>query len=243
MISKALVRQIEDHSARLAQEVLAAIRNDSRTQSYHHLTEAHVRGAVEGLFQNLEHWLSSRTDLAVERHYQKIGHQRFLEGVPLSEVIYAFSLVGATLIRFLRGSVVGDTADLHVEYELALSISEFNEKSIYYVSRGYEDARKAGVQSSKRPEATVKEFVPRQPKEAWDPAEKWNAHISRGGDIGEMGGYPAGGAVGAPRTAIVIPSRLAIVVSSSQSTSITISAIVIGSAVLSAISGTNALIW
>lgn len=188
MISKALVRQIEDHSARLVQEVLAAIRNDIRTQSYHHLPETHVRNAVEGLFQNLEHWLSSRTDFAVERHYQKIGHQRYLEGVPLSEVIYAFSLVRGTLIRFLRGSAVGDAAELHAEYELALSISEFSEKAIYYVSRGYDDAREAGAQAAEKPEVTVKEFVPQQPPEAWDPAEEWEPNISRGGDIGEVGG-------------------------------------------------------
>ena len=188
MISKALVRQIEDHSARLVQEVLAAIRNDIRTQSYHHLPEAHVRGAVEGLFEHLEHWLSSRTDYAVERRYQKIGRERFLEGVPLSEVIYAFSLVRATLIRFLRGSAMGDAADLHAEYELSLSISEFSEKAIYYVARGYEDARKAGLDASETPEVTVKEFVPQQPKQAWDPAEEWEPGISRGGDIGEVGG-------------------------------------------------------
>jgi hypothetical protein len=189
MISKALVQQIEAHSARLAQEVLAEIRNDARTQSYQKLPERDLREAVEGLFHHLGRWLTDRTDFAVERRYQKIGRQRYLQGVPLSEMIHALAVVRMTLIRFLRGSAVGESAELLMEYELALSICEFAEKSIYYASRGYEDARAAGLTAAAAPKSEEGEVVAeRFRREAWDPAEEWDPNMSRGGDVPEVSG-------------------------------------------------------
>ncbi|MDA1315958.1 MAG: hypothetical protein O2968_21760 [Acidobacteria bacterium] len=112
----------------------------------------------------------------------------------VSEVLYAFSVVRTTLIRFLRGSAIGNAEDLHAEYELALSICDFTEKAVYYVARGYEDACLADAKAATRrkakgkTETKAKDKPKTLPQEPWDPAEEWNPDISRGGDVGEVSG-------------------------------------------------------
>jgi len=194
MISKELVGQIEDHSGRLTQEVLAAVRNDIRTKSYHRLPETALREAVEALFRHLGHWLTSRTDYAVERRYQRIGRERYVQGVELSQLVFAFSLVRETLIRFLRSSAIGDAADRQAEYDLALAICDFTERAVYYAARGYEDACRAEELAAAKGKAKAKTAAKPKgkpkplPEKAWDPAEEWHPDISRGGDVGEVSG-------------------------------------------------------
>lgn len=189
MIPKNLVEQIERHSDQLTHEVLQTVGNDARAGAYQTLPESELRDAADELFRHLGLWLTSRTDSAIESRYLKIGRERFHQGIPLSQVIHALGLVKSTLIRFLRGSTVGNAADLHLEYELILSISEFFDKAVYYGSRGYEDARAAESASPQAEEIEVSGISVRvRPKEAEAQATEWNPSISRGGDVGEVSG-------------------------------------------------------
>lgn len=191
MISKSLVVQIERHSNRLTQEVMAAIRNDSRVSAYHGVPATALRELTDRLFKNLGHWLTSRTDFAVEMYYQKLGRERFLQGVPMSQLVFALGIVRATLLSFLRGSVMGDEDELPLAHETTLAICDFFEKAVYYAARGYEDAQAAGLSAeggNAQEAADIARSLPRRAELAWDPATEWDPNISRGGDVGEVSG-------------------------------------------------------
>jgi hypothetical protein len=188
MISQALVQQIERHSHRLTQEVLAAVRNDARAKGFERLPDSDLRESLESLFQYLGRWLTSRTDYAVESRYRRIGRERRRQGIPLSQLIFAFGLVRSTMNQFLRSSTMGTAGDLYLEHELALSIHEFIEKAVYYASLGYEDAQAAQHASPEARDIDVSglEFPPIPTH--WDPESEWDPHVSRAGDVGEVSG-------------------------------------------------------
>ena len=191
MISKSLVAQIESRSSRLTQEVMAAVRNDSRTSAYHRVPDTALREMTEKLFKNLRHWLTSRTDFAVEMYYQRLGRERYLQGVPLSQLVFALAIVRATLVGFLRGSAAGDDDELPLAHETTLAICDFIEKAVYYAARGYEDAQAAGYSANLEGSGDAERLavsVPRKPELGWDPAAEWDPNISRGGDVGEVSG-------------------------------------------------------
>jgi len=187
MISRALVHQIEEHSGRLTQEVVAAIRSDPHTTAYNHLDDVTLREAVDELFHHLGLWLTARTDHAVESYYRKIGLERCLQGIPISQLVRALLLVRSELLRFLGTATVGDAAELQLENQLKLAICEFIEKAIYYASVGYEDACRAAL------EYVPAEHDPVRFGAAWTTdvkgaAAELSSVVSRAGQVGEVSG-------------------------------------------------------
>lgn len=130
---------------------------------------------------------TARTDHAVESYYRKIGLERCLQGIPISQLVRALALVRAEVLRFLGTAAVGDPAELQLEHQLKLAICEFMEKAIYYATVGYEDACRAAL-----------EYVPSEHRALPVPAARSNdiagaaaelsSVVSRGGDVGEVSG-------------------------------------------------------
>ena len=188
MISRALVHQIEEHSGRLTEEVLAAIRSDPHTTAYNrHLDDVTLRGAVDELFHHLGLWLTSRTDHAVEAYYRKIGLERCLQGIPISQLVRALLLVRSELLRFLRTATVGDAAEMQLENQLELAICEFIEKAIYFASVGYEDACRAALEYVPAEHDPVR-FGVGCATDVEGAAAELSSVVSRAGQVGEVGG-------------------------------------------------------
>jgi hypothetical protein len=187
MISRALVRQIEEHSGRLTEEVLEAIRHDPHTTAYSRLDDATLRGAIDELFHHLGVWLTARTDHAVESYYRRIGLERCLQGIPVSQLVRALLLVRAEVLRFLGTAATGDPAELQLENQLKLTISEFIDKAIYHATAGYEDACRAALEyvpSGHHASPGVKARV----SDVGGADVELSSVVSRGGDVGEVSG-------------------------------------------------------
>jgi hypothetical protein len=118
----------------------------------------------------------------------KLGHERYFEGIPLSELIFALSLTKSMLVDFIRHCVPGRPEELNLEYDLVISIGEFFDEAIFFAATGYEDAYRAQLNAPHKTESIVvipgEKRGPLPDNEALD--EDWA--ISRGGQIGEASG-------------------------------------------------------
>jgi hypothetical protein len=190
MISQRLVRLVEQNAERLIQDLIADLRRDPRTSAYHGMTdeELHERGL--DLFHNLGHWLSARTEFAIQTRYEALGRRRYQEKTPLSQVLCALLLAKIRLLDFLHGAASGEAAELPLEYELALAISQFWDKTVYYTARGYEAAGWARPSEAAAALGEPACEVVRKPlsRESAPEPEDLDLHVSRSGDIGETGG-------------------------------------------------------
>jgi len=139
MLSARLVQMIEDHAEELTRGVVNDLLTNQRTPHYHRLTHEELHHRTYTVYRNLGHWLSHKTDEMIEANYTELAKKRFVEGIPLSEVVYALVLVKFHMRDYIRSAGLMDSAvELHQEQELHRLVGNFFDRAIYYTVRGYE---------------------------------------------------------------------------------------------------------
>ena len=135
-------------------------------------------------------WLSERSRSAVESRYLRLGRERYLDSIPLCQVVFALNLTKSSLLEFMRRAMTGKGEELALEYELALSISEFFDQALYSVAVGYEDA----VRAQLIPHAMAADPIAPKPERmrakraAAETGDETELPVSRSGQIGESSG-------------------------------------------------------
>jgi hypothetical protein len=141
MLSKRLVKLIEDHAEGLTRAVLDDILHNPRTTALHKVPHEELRQRAYDVYHNLGRWLVDKTDAAIEQVYAAMGRKRFGDRVPLSQMLYGLIVMKLHVRDFIRTSGVVDSAvELYQEEELHLLVDQFFDKAIYYAVKGYEEA-------------------------------------------------------------------------------------------------------
>ena len=141
MLSKRLVKLIEDHAEELTRTVLDDVVRNPRTVALRNAPQDELKRRAYDVYHNLGHWLIDKTEDAIERTYSDVGRKRFGHRVPLSEMVYTLIIMKLHLRDFVRVSGVVDSAvELYQEEELHLLVDQFFDKAIYYAVKGYEEA-------------------------------------------------------------------------------------------------------
>lgn len=195
MISKRLIRHIQDNAGKLTADLVHVLRESPRTPAYRDVPSDRLIELKGGLYEQLGRWLSARSKFALERRYRKLGRERYLADIPLSQHICALNLTKSMLLDFICRSTPGDPSELGLQHELVLSISEFFDEASYFASAGYEDACRATLASPAQPQTKPPKRRPLSAR-GRKKAEREHAEIegevdfliSRAGDIGEASG-------------------------------------------------------
>jgi hypothetical protein len=146
---------IENHAEDLTREVLDDLTQNPKTPAWHRLSRDEIHRRTYDFYHNLGNWLAEKSEAAVERSYCQLGRDRFQEGVPLHEVVYATILVKNHLRSFIRrAGVVYSALELHREVELNLMLGHFFDAALLYAVKGYEDARAEAAQAAAAPART-----------------------------------------------------------------------------------------
>jgi hypothetical protein len=186
MISRKLVKQIEANADKLAMDVVEAVKHDKRAESYHSMSDNKYHKLVYDLYKHLGSWLHSQTWHRLRTSYERKGRDRYHDGMPLDQLVFALTHTKTTLIDFVRGSMPGESDERDLELELLLAISAFFDRAIYHTVRGFEDARLSAL---KNPAPVKTKQRRRTAKEReMDAASELESSVSRSGDIGESSG-------------------------------------------------------
>jgi len=141
MLAYRLVRLIETHSEPLAEGLLAKLQACDKCRNFQKVPSHEFRQRVYEIYHNLGEWLLSKKEEDVARRYTEIGHRRFRQGVPLSELIWAIVLTREFLLDYLkRDAVVEKPAEVFGEVEMLGMLETFFDRAIYYAALGYERA-------------------------------------------------------------------------------------------------------
>lgn len=188
MISHRLIEQIHKSADRLTNDLIERLQTDPSCPAYRTIPRERLIALKDDLYQNLGRWISSRSKIAVRSRYVKLGRERYLEGIPLSELIFALSVTKSMLVDFIRHCVPGRPEELNLEYDLVISIGEFFDEAVFFAATGYEDAYRAQLNAPRKAESVV--VIPsakRGPQPAYVALEEDWA-VSRSGQIGEASG-------------------------------------------------------
>ena len=187
MISQRLIEQIHESANQLTNDLIERLHTDPRSTSYRTIPRERLIALKDDLYLHLGRWLSTRSKSAIKSRYVRLGRERYLEGIPLSELIFALSLTKSMVVDFIRHAP-GRAEELGLEYDLVVSMDEFFDEAIYFASLGYEDATQAQLKAApvlvESSNGSTEKKVPNRTVHPVD--ESWA--VSRGGDIGEASG-------------------------------------------------------
>ncbi len=187
MISRKLVKQIEANADKLAMDVVETVKQDSRAEFYHSMPDNKYHKLVHDLYQHLGSWLQSQTWHRLRTSYERKGRERFHDGMPLDQLVFALTETKAALIDFVRGSAQGDSSERDLELELLLAVSAFFDRAIYHTVRGFEDARMTAAKNPAPPPTKQRRRTSRERQMDDDP-DLFDTPVSRSGDVGESSG-------------------------------------------------------
>jgi hypothetical protein len=141
MLGLNLIRLVEENAEQLAGALTEKLRTSSRTTHFRQVPVEELRNAAMDLYRNLGEWLLSKTEGDVELRYKRAGTKRAVQGIPLSEFVWAVVLSRENLWAFLqRECISGRALELYGELELMQSLTQFFERALYYGVEGYQEA-------------------------------------------------------------------------------------------------------
>jgi len=139
MLSGRVIRIIESRAEELTRGVVKKLQSSPQTRSYHELSPEDLHHRVFEVYHDLGGWLLKNTDHAIRGRYNELGEQRFNEGIPIAEVLWALILTRDYLRDYVATSMLVDsTLELYREQELNRLIGRFFDRAVCYAAEGYE---------------------------------------------------------------------------------------------------------
>jgi len=144
-----LVRLIETHAQALAASLLIRVQDSAVTLDYRKVPAEELKARVYEIYRHLGEWLIAEDKLNVEARYLEIGARRALQGVPLSQVVWAIILTKDNLWDYIKKeSILERPVEVLGELEMLQLLDQFFDRAIHYAAVGYERAiREHGVAS------------------------------------------------------------------------------------------------
>ncbi len=141
MVSTRLIHQIEDHWEAISARFLRLLRATHHLQHLSHIPESEITETCRRVLHNLGHWLVSSSEEEIARLYEKQGHDRYAQGMPLSEALRAVQLMKDATLDYIRDEFMVQTSvDVFAEEELEHQLGRFFDLMLYHLVRGYESA-------------------------------------------------------------------------------------------------------
>ncbi len=201
MNSTDLVRVIEREGQQLVGGLHSELKANLGTSYYRVLGEDEFFERIYSQFQRLAQWLVSKDDAHIQSVAEERGKVRFAEGIPLGQVVLALMLTERHLWDYLGAT------DRQVDESLRSTVITFFQKTVYSTARGYEAklsesnrlARRAAAgqgadvptvgKASTKPLAEKEKPKTDEPKkDAPKDKDEDDIEVSRGGQVGELGG-------------------------------------------------------
>ncbi len=190
VISRKLLQLIEESADKLASELVYEVKKDERAAAYRNVSNERFRALVLDLYKNLGGWLRSRSWGALQTKYERIGRERFQQGMPLSHVVFSVTRTKTMLFDFIREAVQADPSESEREAALLMAISEFFDRAIYNAVVGYQNAQRTSRVGPENERGGKRRSAGRAARGGLkiESTEPQDLPVSRGGDIGEFSG-------------------------------------------------------
>src|SRR5215467_7643999 len=127
MFAVKMIQLIEKHAAKLSDELVSRLaKSDNCAELIKNVPASELKMRTHEIYQNLTDWLLSKTPSEIEERYEGLGMRRAKQGVPFSELLYAFSMTKECLWSYLeQDGLLDDPMELLGDLNLLHSIGRF----------------------------------------------------------------------------------------------------------------------
>ena len=149
MFAIRLVQLIETHADKLSEGLISQLKNADECSDLLSKVPAHeLKHRTYEIYSHLSDWLLSKTLSELEERYIGLGSRRARQGVPFSQVMFAFHATKQNLWDYLWQEGLLEPEDLIREMELLRSLNQFFDRALYYAAIGHEQLWKAEMEAS-----------------------------------------------------------------------------------------------
>jgi hypothetical protein len=142
MVSPKLVQLLETHWEAVSARFFRLLNSESGLPHIKKLPESELNLVCRRLVSNIGQYLMTRPGAGIGIEYERIGRERFHEGIPMSECIRGIQLLKEAAISYLREQGLFDTSvDIYAEEELEHQIGIFFDILVVNLAVGYEKAQ------------------------------------------------------------------------------------------------------
>jgi ADP-ribose pyrophosphatase YjhB (NUDIX family) len=140
LLSDRMVGVIEDNAESIAQRWLNDALSNPSTADFRKFDKARLFGDVREILSQFGNWLGGfYKDADIRNYYTAFGRVSRKDGVALSHVLSALSLIKKHLWEFaLSQGMWRKTLDIYMALELDRRIVIFFDKAVFYTTKGYE---------------------------------------------------------------------------------------------------------
>src|SRR5262245_40131470 len=110
MISAKVVELIEIHASRLTKDVAQDLATNARTLAFRTVSRQDLEERVFQIFHHLGNWIGDSKSAKVAAEFSEWGSNRFDQGIPISEVVYAIIVLKHHLRRYIDDNGLVDAA-------------------------------------------------------------------------------------------------------------------------------------
>ena len=153
MLYDKFIRLVEDHAEELTKEWIKEIKSNPSTVGYRNVEDAILGARIFDVYRRLGEWVinADPNDPKTAEHFIKLGRERAIEKLKVSEVIYALILARVVLWRYIvEHEVIASSIELHQSLEFYQKVNNFFDKAAYFVAVGFENINKEDQENLKK---------------------------------------------------------------------------------------------
>ncbi len=139
MVFNLITQLLETRTEHLAARWAEDLRESEYTRSYAQLPEDELRERHARVIESLTRWLEEEFSRRDAGHFfVAVGRERYQEGLPLAEAVYALLLGKSGLWKLvLEEGVLENAAEVYQALKLITQINNFFDLGNFYITRGY----------------------------------------------------------------------------------------------------------
>lgn len=160
MVALRLVRLIETHSDEIATNLATKIRMSARTMDMQEVPKFELLIFICDLLKHLREWVLSDRKTAIEAHYRDIGARLAAQEVDPAQTCWVLVITKEYLWKFLQDQALPRPIELYGEIELLWLLSQFFDRALYCMLKGYGQTEFQKGPESRYPEVNLANLVP-----------------------------------------------------------------------------------
>lgn len=140
------VKLVEENHQEITERFMTDLLRNPDTVSYQGLDRNSIYETSDIVYRDLSKWITRDFPKAkIQERYRKLGHDRFNQGLPFSQVQKALVLQKRHLWLYVMDKLYSDLTSYREAVDLNNRVVLYFDRATHFMLQGYEDLMRRGI--------------------------------------------------------------------------------------------------
>ena len=140
------VKLVEENHQEITERFVTDLLRNPDTVSYQGLDRNSIYETSDIVYRDLSKWITRDFPKAkIQERYRKLGHDRFNQGLPFSQVQKALVLQKRHLWLYVMDKLYSDLTSYREAVDLNNRVVLYFDRATHFMLQGYEDLMRRGI--------------------------------------------------------------------------------------------------